>query len=165
MVWLHTLRRKARSWASLPFFEKVWFAPVWLLLGLSRLALRMIEFRRLAPLLGQHARNVVVIPLVTESQCARARRIGRVVRLAARYTPWVSNCLPQAVTARLLLGLYRVPYAFYFGLAKDGGEHSPLRAHAWICAGPVAATGGNSFREFTVVSTFVSPALYPDSMC
>lgn len=153
------LKHKLRAWTRLSRFEQMWFGPVWLLLGLSRLAIMTVRFRRLAPLLGHHAQNLLVIPLVSEQQCDRARRIGRVVRLASRYTPWCSNCFPQAITARLMLCIYGVPHALFFALVRGMGGTEALRAHVWVCAGPVAATGGNCFRTSTVVCTFVSTDL------
>jgi len=65
------------------------------------------------------------------------------------------QCLAQAIAARVLLGLNGLPYALYLGVDKRG--HSGMAAHAWVCTGPVAVTGGHGFGEFTVVGTFVSP--------
>lgn len=89
--------------------------------------------------------------LLDPAQEARALQIGRLVRMTAVYTPWDSNCFPQAVVARLLLGLYGIPYVLNFGLMRDpaGGE---MKAHAWV-------TAGASFGQFTTVGCFVSPLL------
>ncbi len=84
------------------------------------------------------------------------QQIGRAVRLAARYTPWDSNCFAQAVAARALLGLYGVPYALFFGV-KRAPQAAALDAHAWVAAGRVPVTGGAGFGEFTVVGCFVDP--------
>ncbi|CAK0745209.1 hypothetical protein CCP3SC1_140050 [Gammaproteobacteria bacterium] len=113
-----------------------------------------VQFPRLATCLGVHFGNQSVIPILSTSQQIRAFHIGRVVRLTAGYTPWESNCFPQAVTARLLLGLYRIPYALFFGVAKNG--ESEMEAHAWVAAGPVRVTGSDGFSGFTVVGVFVS---------
>lgn len=94
--------------------------------------------------------------MVGSAQEVRARQIGQTVRLAARYTPWDSNCFPQAVAARLLLGLYGVPYAIYFGLMRDP-DSPDMKAHAWVAAGRVRVTGGRSFGQFTVVGIFCHP--------
>ena len=129
--------------------------PVWLMLGMSRALILTISFKRLAPWIGIHNGQAPWIPLLDRAQEARAAQIGRVVRLAARYTPWKSNCFPQALTARTLLGLYRIPYGLYFGLANDSST-GELQAHAWVATGPVQVTGGAGFGEFTVVGCFVS---------
>lgn len=150
------LLRKARSFRRYSLFVRLWLAPAWLLLGISRALILVVPFRRLAPRLGHHTGAAPWIPLLDRAQERRAQEIGRLVRLAARYTPWQSNCFPQAVTARLLLGLYRIPYALYFGVAR-APENTGMQAHAWVTAGRVRVTGGAGFRQFTVVGCFVAP--------
>lgn len=156
MPLLPLLARKARAFLRLSAFEQVWFIPVWVMLGLARAVILTLSFRRLAPHLGIHAGVHPWLPLLNRGQEARALRIGRVVRLAARYTPWESNCFPQAVTARLLLGWYGIPYALFFGLAKEHGE---MKAHAWVAAGRVRVSGGNSFHHYTTVGCFYAHRL------
>lgn len=152
------LVRKWRSYGHLSAFSKFWLAPIWLLLGVSKALIFTIRFQRLATRLGQPVGVAPWVPLVTPPQQARALQIGRAVRLAAKYTPWDSNCFPQAVVARLLLGWYGVPYALYFGLARDA-QTRETQAHAWVMSGPVAVTGGHSFAQFTVVGVFATPGL------
>ena len=130
--------------------------PVFLLLALSRLLILCLSFRRIAPWLGIHGGTTASTPLLGSRQEQRARRIGRVVRLVARHTPWQSNCFPQAVAARILLGAHGIPYVLVFGLARDD---TGLQAHAWVAAGRVRVSGGLSFDRFTVVACFFSPAL------
>lgn len=155
-----SVAHKAVSFSRLSGFERAWFVPVWLLLGFSRMLIRLVSFKRLAPWLGVPRGNDVCVPLLDAAQEKRALQIGRVVRLAARYTPWQSNCFPQAVAARLLLGLYRIPYALYFGLssARSGQK---AEAHAWVSAGRVRVTGGDGFGRFAVVGCFVSATALP----
>ena len=149
--------RKWITWQQFSLMEKIWFWPVWLLLGLCRVAILTIPFRRLAPFLGHHRQITVFIPFISDAQRKHAWRIGRVIRFAAAYTPWESKCLVQAIVARMLLGIYRIPYAFYFGVAKS--KDTEMQAHAWVCAGPVRVTGGESFDQFSVVGAFFAPRL------
>lgn len=149
------LRRKWRRFRCLPRFERAWLLPAWLLLGAARAAILVLSFRRIAAFLGRPCHAHSRIPLVEPVQQARARQIARVIALAARYTPWQSNCFAQAVVARCLLGLHGIPYALCFGVMRDGAS-TGLRAHAWVHAGPVAVTGGRGFGQFTVVGSFVS---------
>jgi hypothetical protein len=155
---MSALIRKAGHFFDQPVFIKLWFLPVWLLLGLSKLIIRLVSFNRLAPRLGIHVGTNAMVPLLDERQERRALMIGRVVRLAAGYTPWDSNCFPQAVAAKLLLSLYRIPYAIYFGLGKESAD-SGTQAHAWVAAGKIRVCGGASFDQFTVVGCFVSSQL------
>lgn len=87
---------------------------------------------------------------------AQALSIARIIGMASRYTPWKSNCFPQALAAGILLKLYGIPYSLFFGIENKSGT---LRAaHAWVFAGKVPVTGGDSFGKFTVVGCFVSPS-------
>ena len=152
---IHRLRRFLRR----PALERLLFLPCWLLLGLSRMLILLLEFRRLAPWLGIAAGPHSQSPLLNQRQRHLALTIGRSIRWAAGHTPWDANCFAQAVTARMLLGLCGVPYALYFGLARDAGS-SALQAHAWVAAGPIQVTGGAGFEHFTVVGCFLSPRLH-----
>ena len=155
---LRPLTRKARNFLRQPRFIQFWLLPLWCILGVSKALIFTVSFRRLAPHLGRQAGIAPWLPLLAPAQEARALTIGRAVRLAARYTPWDSNCFPQAVAARLLLGLYGIPYVLYFGLMRDP-QSAAMKAHAWVAAGKVRVTGGTSFGRFTVVGCFVAPGL------
>ena len=152
------LVRKVRSFLQQPLFIKFWFLPLWFLLGVCKVLIFTVSFNRLASLLGARSGISVAIPLLAPDQEQRALNIGRAVRLAASYTPWDSNCFPQAIAARILLGLYRVPYVLSFGLMRDP-ESSEMKAHAWVAAGRVNVTGGASFQAYSVVGVFMSPLL------
>jgi hypothetical protein len=146
--------RKARSFVRRPWFEKAWFFPVWVLLGVSRFVILTIPFRYVAPWLGTR-QDRPWLPLTDSEIEAKARSISRVVQMAANYTPWQSNCFPQAVTARILLGIHGIPYGLFFGVNLDD-EDAGLNAHAWVASGRVRVSGGTSFGQFTVVGCFVS---------
>ena len=159
---LKKFNRKAISFLRQPSFTKRWLPVLWILLGLSRMAILLFSFRRLAPHLG-HPRGIAsYTPLLTPEQEAKAAQVGQSIRLAARYTPWVANCFPQAVTARLILGLYGIPYSLFFGVMRDPDTHEH-KAHAWVTTGRVAVTGGHSFGLFTVVGCYSSQPPPPRS--
>ncbi|WP_447045809.1 lasso peptide biosynthesis B2 protein [Vreelandella sp. H-I2] len=147
---------KALSFFRKPAFTKIWFVPVWLMLGISRLLIITITFRRLAPYLGKPVGLCAYSHLLTSKQEAQAIDIARVIRLTARYCPWVANCFPQAITARILLGLYRIPYSLYFGLCRDPDTHE-FKAHAWVTAGRIPVSGGQSFQFYTIVGCYTKP--------
>jgi len=149
---------KVLTFFRYPSFVKIWLVPVWLGLGLAKLAIFTVTFRRLAPRLGVLVGVSPWLPVIGNRQRRHARLIGQVIRLAARYTPWDSNCFPQVVVARLMLGLYQVPYCLLFGVRRDPSSGA-FDAHAWMCAGPVRVTGGWSFDKYAVVGVFVSPQL------
>lgn len=144
---------KLRAFWRYPLFVKAWFAPAWCLLGLMRLAIMILSFRRLVRQLGREVPLQTPPPDLTDRQTRRARLIGQVVRLAAAYTPWESNCFPQALCASLLLRLYGLPFVAYLGLMREPGTRE-VKAHAWVAAGGLAITGGVQSEQFTVVGAF-----------
>jgi len=149
--------RKMRTFLSQPPLFYVWLVPAWILLGFSRAAILMFSFKRIARWLGAHDGLAPRSPLSTPKDERRARGIGRAIKVAATYTPWESVCFPQSIVARIILGLYNIPYALFFGLMRDKKE-AELKAHAWVVSGRINVTGGASFNQFTVVGCFVSDA-------
>lgn len=135
--------------------HRFWLLPAWLLLGLSRLAVLMLPFRRLAAALGGRSEAAAWVPLLVPAQEATALRLGRAIRSASRYTPWSSNCFAQALSARILLGLHRVPCMLFFGVSRDR-DSTRMIAHAWVAAGRIRVTGGDGFAHHVVVASFAS---------
>ena len=134
-------------------FWIVWVVPTWILLGLSRAIILLVPFRRLSGCLGDKFDPWPQVPLASPEQIRLAREISRVVGSASRFTPWESNCYTTAITARLLLGLYRIPYLMFLGLRRDdvSGKH---KAHAWVVSGAVQVVGGRGFGNFAPVGCF-----------
>ena len=146
-----------RRWAN--FFRHRWweqlaFMPTWLLLGIAKLAICTLSFERVAAGLGTSLGPHAFVPLGSASQSLCARRISRLVLWVARYTPWDSDCFPQALVARFMLGLGGVPWALCFGLERGADEL--MQAHAWVVCGRVNVTGGASFGRYAVVACFTS---------
>ena len=141
-----------------PNFVKIWVVPVWLGLGIAKATIVTVSFRRLAPRLGNAVGVAPWVPIIDEAQQKRARLIGQVIRLASRYTPWDSNCFPQAIIAKAMLAAYRVPYCLFFGLYRNAATGA-FDAHAWVVAGRVKVIGGWAFDKYTVVGVFSSPQL------
>jgi Transglutaminase-like superfamily len=148
------LQRKLNSFFSQSFMTKCLIGPAWLLTGLARLLVLLVPFRIFAPNLGRYHGVSAFIPLLDDKHQARALSIGRAVRMSSTLAPWNANCQAQAIAARILLGLYGVPYVIFYGVANDPIEK--MKAHAWVCAGPIQVTGGYAFDEFTVVAVFSS---------
>lgn len=135
--------------------HRLWLLPAWLLLGLSRLAVLLLPFRRLAAAFGGRSESSFWLPLLDRREEAVALRLGRAIRSASRYTPWSSNCFAQALSARILLGLHRVPCMLFFGVSRDR-DSARMVAHAWVAAGRIRVTGGDGFVHHTVVASFAS---------
>ena len=152
-------KRKWSTFLSLPILDQLTIPFVFILLGFARLAILTIPFRYYARFLGTYEKTKIVTPILTSEQINAVRRIGRLVRATASITPWESLCLVQALVASLMLRRSRLPYILHFGLAKniDPNTLDPMKAHAWIAAGPIAVTGGRGLVNFTVVGSYLSP--------
>jgi hypothetical protein len=142
---LHTPGR-IRRFARLGPAAQAQFALSWLLLGLTRAAIALLPFAHVRRLLGEGRTDPPDLPPASARDARRSRRIER----AARYTPWRSDCYPQALTAHLQLRLARVPHTVTFGLRR--AEHG-LTAHAWVRSADRIVTGGDP-RAYMTVGSF-----------
>jgi hypothetical protein len=83
--------------------------------------------------------------------------IGRLVAVAARFTPWQSRCLTQVLVAQRLLAKRNIPGQFQLGVQRDSDsiiDPAGFSAHAWLQCGDVIVNGAAGHERFTVVSSF-----------
>ena len=148
--------RKARSATTFSAFEISLVLPVFVLLGVARLAVLTVPFRIYGRHLGREAPLDTVTVAVSTAQMARTLSIARVVRRTAKITPWASLCLPQAMVSALLLRLADIPYCAIFGLAPntDAASDNLMEAHAWVRVEDVNVTGGQDVSRYTIVKVF-----------
>lgn len=158
---MQPLVRKWRSWRRLSPSLRHGFLPTWFLLGASRLAVLSLPFSWVSRHLGKIDGARALLPLTTREQAEAARSVARMIALTVRYCPWDANCLAQALTACWWLRRQRIPYAAFLGILKD--EQQQMRAHAWVCSGAVNVCGGACFSQYTVVASFVSDTIAPQT--
>lgn len=151
------LTRKIRTAARQPLSVIALLPVAWALIGLSSAAIALRPFKRLAPLLGRNLGATSLAPLADPRLLRRGRRIGYAVTIAAKYAPFRSNCLPQAMAAAMLCRVGRVPYAAHLGASvSDPDKPGELVAHAWVQCGPNVITGANGdLQRYGVVACFV----------
>lgn len=138
-----------------PLGEKLLAGVALLLIGLSTVVVTLLPMRLWRGLLGRPVGAIACTPVLSEEQIHCARILRAAISRAASVAPYRSDCLPQAVTGALLCKAYGVPSAVHFGTKP--GDAAKLLAHAWLAAGPLAVTGGHSWRQFSVVACFVRP--------
>jgi hypothetical protein len=114
----------------------------YILLIVMRGVIRVVPLRLITRSLGS-AMSETPNDGVPPQQLAYARRTGRIVEKVAPYTPTLSNCYPQALTARWLLHRRRIPSTLYYGAALEPGG-TAMVAHVWVRSGPVIVTGGSA---------------------
>jgi hypothetical protein len=89
---------------------------------------------------------------LSPAQAQVALRVSWAVRRASSLTPWPSVCLPQAITAKVLLRRYGITSTLYLGAAFN--DHQSLLGHAWLRCGPLYVTGGSGHEHYGVVASF-----------
>lgn len=148
--------KKVTLFWAIPLRYKCFFLLNFLFCGIARLAINTLALRNLSIYFGYFYKTTTFSSVLTETQKHQAIKIGQFVRLAAKYTPWDSSCLTQAMVAKFWCRALKIPYILYIGFAKAPEEASGYKGHAWVTAGPIAVTGGNGFIEYKVVSTYVN---------
>jgi hypothetical protein len=150
--WLKSLVGVPAKWHRRPLAERKLLLEAFCLLSLARLTILVVPFKWLAFTLGRPANPSPIA--ASDSDLACAVRVGQAVCSAARYTPWQSVCLPQAVAAQWMLKRRCIPATLYLGVAKDQERPQTLAAHAWLRCGDVIITGAENHHLFTVVASF-----------
>lgn len=135
----------------LPIGDQWLLVQTFVLLGVTRFLIRTLTFRRLERFLG--ARMAESSQELSVAHLKRARKVGWAIRTVSERTPWVSNCFPQALTAKLLLRRRDIDSTLYLGAAF--AEHKQeLTAHAWLRCGPAYLTGGDGREKFGAVASY-----------
>ncbi len=156
MKMVKKIKRNTWLFLRMPFKRKTMLIANLFLCGMARAAVKTIPLPYLARYFGQFNKTITISQLISRQQIHQAFQMGRSIRLAAKYTPWDSSCLTQAIVAKFWCSLFKIPYAFYIGFAKSENAPSGYNGHAWVTAGPVAITGGHSFLDYHIVSSYFS---------
>ena len=156
MAPLRSNRRPLRRFAQIDNRRRALVIEAVICLLLSRLALIFIPFPHLARRLGTFVppSDLRVSPAPSSQENVRtAEDIGWAVTRAARHVPFKAVCLPQAMTARVMLMRRGVSSVLHFGAGK--GEEKPLEAHAWLDAAGVEVTGYPVAKNLAEIGCFV----------
>ena len=141
---------KIKKFTKLSTEEKKLFIEAYVMLGIMRAKILTVSFKRLTRSL-EHLPKKDEITVLTEEENAKAIAVGQAITRAAAYTPWVSACLVQSLTAHKMLQKRGIPGVFYLGAAKD---EENMKAHAWSQCGETIITGGGVHEDFTVLYVF-----------
>lgn len=147
--------RRLKHFLGRPWADKWLVAQVLVLLGMTRFAINYLPFSRLERYLGR--RMLETSGEAPVEHLRQARRIRWAILAVSPYTPWESNCFPQAFTAQILLRRRGIPATLYMGAAfkeEEPAGESALEGHAWLRCGPMFVTGGDGSRKFGAVATF-----------
>ncbi len=144
------------KFVRLPLAEKLLLPLGWLLLAFSSIAVALLPFRTIAPVLGKPAGKDHGPAPLDPAHSRRAQWIRSAVNRAARLMPLRSDCLPQALSASLLCRLLRLPSSAHIGVKPQPGEDGTI-AHAWVLVGDFWVSGGLSIPEYQMLTSFRRP--------
>ncbi len=144
---------KIKKFHELSSDEKKLFLEAYVTVGIMRVAILRVSFKRLTRSLAHHKNDIEIIPL-DDSEVQTALSVGKAISRASAYTFWESTCLAQSFTARRMLQRRGVPGVLYLGVAKDSDGKENIKAHSWSQCGDVIITGDEGHRNFTVLSVF-----------
>jgi hypothetical protein len=142
--------RRLANFLRRPLRDQWLFIQAYLCLGLARLIIAYVPFPRLARHLGQQLKESPID--VPTAHLLEARRVAWAVQRASCFTPWKSNCFPQAITAKYLLHRQGIASTLYLGAAFK--MRSELTAHAWLRCGPLYVTGGAGRHHVETLGIF-----------
>ena len=152
---LKKIKKSISLFLHMPYQHQGMLICTFFLTGIVRAAVLTLPLRKFVPYFGQFYQTTQLSTIITTKQRHQALRIGKLVRLAAKYTPWNANCLTQAIVAKGWCRLFKIPHVLYIGFAKSVEDPNGFKGHAWLTAGPVAVTGGHGHLDYSVVSTYV----------
>lgn len=143
------LRRLLRR----PIADQWLVLQAFVLLGISRWQIRRHGLKSVQQHLG--ARMLESAHDLTRAHAAEAERIGWAVTNVSIYTPWISNCFPQATAAKRLLDRRGIDATVYFGVSLEENVAERERfategfaAHSWTRSGEIILTGAAGLEAF-----------------
>ncbi|BDX07617.1 lasso peptide biosynthesis B2 protein [Planctobacterium marinum] len=125
-----------------------------MLLAIARFLVWAFPFKYWVKLIGESMSTSRVHKQPKISQEKRFR-IAWAVKSAAYHVPWQALCLPQAMTAKWMLGFRGQSSKLYLGVKSGSNNGQGMAAHAWLSCCEGVITGGDVEQEFVSVSHFI----------
>lgn len=141
--------RKLGKFFRLPFRKKRFLAEAFIKLGIGRLLVLLVPFRKIKQFVEKGPVDPIKQKQRNVSGTAELELVKWSVAVMSRYTPWKSKCLVQAITAHNMLLRRGIASTIYFGVARE--SESTLAAHAWLKCGEMVVTGDQSRERFSTV--------------
>lgn len=149
---------KLKRFSRLPGSDRLLTFEAAVLLGVARVCLLVVPFRKVAEKLGTAHPAAAPRNALTASHGddeVLARRISGAVQRAAKNVPFRAVCIHQALVAKLMLERRGIPSVMHFGVGRNGPGAEPMRAHAWLNTATVEITGFPVEDGFTEIAYFI----------
>ena len=120
-------------------------------LCLARLTVWFIPFKVFKRGLGKHMH--LSAEQHYKSEQAVAKKLSWAIQTVARYTPFKSNCMVQALAAKRMFRKRKFATTLYIGVGKDQGNNK--LNHAWLRSGPIIVTGNlRDLDSYAIIGTY-----------
>ena len=134
---------------SLPKQDKKFFLVATFYCVTFKIMILIFPLKKYARILG--LQNIYVNHEPSEKQLQVIYKISRAIVRSRRVIPWKSQCLTEAITAKVMLRGEKIKSTLYLGINKKNGD---MTAHAWLKCGGTWVTGRKGSDQFTIISTF-----------
>ena len=145
---LSELINKIKKYLAYGNKEKLLIIKAFLITGICNLIINRIPIKKYNKMLGEKGGESDMI--ISREAELKAEKIGDIINMVSKHTPWNSRCFVKAMTAQILLKQYKIGSTLYMGVRK---KNSQMTAHAWVRSGRVSVVGGDG-NGYTVVQKF-----------
>ena len=148
-----SIRRLGRRTCELRLAE--WLALIEAVGGLGKASVQLSfnSFRHLAIRMGRIEQpNREDFVILNTNNHPDAALVGWSVRTAARYVPWPTLCLCQALAGASMLKRRRISYRLILGTRRQSGGDI---AHAWLLADGVLTGDHEDPEDYHLIAAFL----------
>ncbi|MFH1728805.1 MAG: lasso peptide biosynthesis B2 protein [Pseudomonadota bacterium] len=141
--------KRIKKFLRLKSENKLFVLELAFFLFFARISIIILSPKYLKIILGKHKQN-------DEAQNVDFQMLNKIsyyINKVSKYMPVKSNCLPQAIAAKIMLKRRKINSTLYIGMGKDKKNNS-LIAHAWLKVGETPVTGGKNNAEYSEVAYF-----------
>ena len=128
MDFRRAVQHNCRQWIALTGRERIVLIQAMILLPVARMG-RWVRIREFQRILGR----LLLFPGERKSSggtvMETARRVSRMVAIAAGRTSFRPSCLERSLVLWALLGRHGIDGELHLGVSKDNGD---FEAHAWV---------------------------------
>ena len=119
------------------------------LLGISRIALRLMPFRHIARILD---RSLLTRKRDLPNRERKRRNVSWAITRGSRLLPGNTVCFPQGIAAHVMCRRRGIGTTLYYGVAirPDTG----LRAHVWLQDGSNGVVGTRVAEKYVILAQF-----------
>jgi hypothetical protein len=126
-------------------------------LCIARFKVSFVPFQTYKKELGKHMHTTSHQGF--QSEQALTKRLSWAIQKTARYTPFKSNCMVQAMAAKRMCKKRGIATTFYIGVGKDQAVEGQKLNHAWLRSGSMIVTGNlKDLEDYAVIGTYAEDA-------